>query len=213
MLKPFKQEQLRLEASANPTLSMAISAYNRLMSAQEVEEGMPFAKAAARAKEKLYLHYEMASEHYTVAAARDPRFQLWYCKKDTSPIAVAVAQMEATVRTLLPPYLENSAGNGGYIMAEDVQDDPFVGILVGQQIDDELLVSFPEYAVTVHPTKSPFEWWSSEGKHFPSLAKAAKDYLRIPASLAPLERAFSKAWQTQFRHKLHPVMISSIELL
>lgn len=213
VLKPFKKEQLKLEGSSAPTLSLAVPAYNQLIGSLEVVNGTPFAEAAIAAKEKLEEYYCMTSEHYTVATVLDPRYKTWYYRKDSSAGAVPVQQIEDSVRTLLAPYLASSATPTALILAEELPDESFAGIPVGETMTDELLVYLSECAA--YPTCDPLAWWGTVGSRFPALQRAARDYLAIPATSAPSERAFSKGRQTisEFRHRLDPSMIEALELL
>lgn len=215
LLKPFQKEQARLEASRNPTLGMAVPAYNRLISALELPRDAPFADAAAAAKDVLEAYYGRTSEYYTVATVLDPRYKTWYYKKDTTEGAVPAVIIEGTVRQFLTPYLgaPGEGDVGGLVLADEVPDESFAGIPIGELISDELSAYLNEYAAA--PQTNPLEWWATIGGRFPKLQRAAKDYMAVPATSAPAERAFSKGRQTvsEFRHSLDPLMIEALELL
>ena len=60
--------------------------------------------------------------------------------------------------------------------------------------DQSLTAEFFAYRRTpgCDSSDNPLTWWRRNEKTFPTLARAAKRFLAIPASSAPSERAFSK---------------------
>ena len=59
------------------------------------------------------------------------------------------------------------------------------------------------------------QWWANHEGRFPTLAAMARDFLAVPATSAPSERAFSLGRQaiSTFRHDLEPETIEKIMLL
>jgi len=67
-------------------------------------------------------------------------------------------------------------------------------------------------APPVLKTECPLKWWREIGcKAYPNLAKAARDYLAVPATTCTSERAFSEGRQVVdfTRHQLSDKMIQA----
>lgn len=67
-------------------------------------------------------------------------------------------------------------------------------------------------SATLRTGDDPLAWWAAHGSHgYPNLAKAAMDYLAVPATTAASERAFSQGRQliSWTKHKLTPPQVES----
>mgnify|MGYP001807871365 CR=1 FL=1 len=61
----------------------------------------------------------------------------------------------------------------------------------------------------------PLLWWKKNGHQWPNVARAARDYLAVQATSAPIERVWSHMRQqvSEFRHQLEPETIRALLLL
>jgi hypothetical protein len=157
-------------------------------------------KAASVARDKLAFYYSKTSTVHCVATALDPRFNLQYFKDDKWTISEIESWKKEMVTIWEKNYKPKNKEEDQYDLESQLLNSVFKKKKHGDQLKDYFSEGQADADVDV------FEWWKNKEKTYPDLARMAKDFLSIPATSVPSERAFSAAGEIadEKRNRLSP---------
>ena len=163
------------------------------------------------AKLKLEHYYNLTSEIYTVATVLDPALKLAYHRRTSGSGHQDVDDVLKTVRNTCDKYARintptrrastsSRATNSPASLWSEILDDIDTHELAQRSDELDIYVNQPRANIT----EDMLLWWANHEGQFPTLAAMARDFLAVPATSAPSERAFSLGRQliSQFRHGL-----------
>jgi hypothetical protein len=218
VLRSFEEASRPLCGDTYPTLNRAVPTYNFLLDDLEGFLGMRdneddgreksaiinqcdldnqhvLRKAMQKAHEKICKYYAKTwAGMYAVAVILDPRFNMAYYKANKwEPDHIAHAK-NALLR-VVEEYGATIASQPNradtVAFPPDEEDDRAfrslkkIRVEMGSEVERYLMI--PPLISTSHV----LEWWKHHSEEYPCLARIARDYLAIPATSAPAERAFS----------------------
>ena len=188
ILQLFKEGSDLLCASKYPTLSLAVPIYNTLL--RKLEEYAEEHKhtvigdAIVVAIEKLQEYYcKSKGKAYYAATILDPRLNLHYFKDQEACRVNWASQCISEV------YNDYETPTQHVVAIQEPENGNTFSHIFKRRTKMEKrwqsMLSQEDGSVDI------LEWWSTSGRQFPQLASAARDYLAIPATGAPVERVFS----------------------
>ena len=162
------------------------------------------------AKKKLQKYYNLTSEVYTVATVLDPALKLAYHKKTSGPDHMDADQVLQSVRAMKAKYSGTSQSASQPPAQSQAETSSSIwGEIVNEIEGEELEAGRDELDAYVNSPRASadadmLQWWAMNESKFPVLAAMARNYLAVPATSAPSERAFSLGRQvvSTFRHQL-----------
>ncbi len=174
-------------------------------------------RAAFDCKELLDKYFRKfdLSDAYLFASICDPRMKLAWLNKHFDQETLQIRK-EYVLRTLKEKYQqaqpEQSQLPGAF--AEDDLDSIFGNGTVEQEFDD-IEKYLNENRVANEPDFDVLKWWRQNGKHYPTMAKVARDYLGAAATSTSCERMFSGGRDTIGirRHCLNAESIQALQVL
>jgi len=198
-LEAFDEVTDVVSASKHPTLTGTIPMYNALIDTCEdfVEEctgNEMLCRAVNVAREKLRSYYAKANAAvYPIATIIDPRVKMTYYLRERWEdewVREAKAAIEGALDSYdVSPQHEESrpqeAPKGSRMRAKAFQPqrsrrrNELKEYLDAPAVDD-----FSEFDV--------LKWWCVHSGTYPRLSRMARDYLAVPSTSTPAERAFSK---------------------
>ena len=211
-----------------PTLSMVVPVYNLLLThleekkcnANEPAASMYtetdfLADAANAAYSKLNKYYNISSELCTIATVLDPRLKLDFYKDGFEN----GGENPTDIREYVKSFYNNT-----YVTPEPVlQCQPAAKkrkLIVFRKKSSgmppsELDVYLDEPVMDDGPNFDLLQYWRVHSSRFPNLSRMARDYLAVPGTSTPSERAFSAGRQliTDFRCSLKAETITACMLL
>jgi hypothetical protein len=148
--------------------------------------------AAEAAGGKLKKYYNCSSEHCTLAVLLDPRMKLeFYQDQSFSPQKQLEENLEkeTQLRDCLLNYSDEPDAPVELESQRPDENDP-LGHMKPVRVIDEVGI-YLNNEPRINSKDDPLLWWKLNSSRFPHLSKAAKEYLVIPGTSAPSERAFS----------------------
>ena len=172
--------------------------------------------AAKAALMKLNRYYDISSELSTVATVLDPRLKLQFYMSDKTSSAENPEEIRLYVESFYENDYANQKSNSN---ASSPAKKP--GLLSGfykkssTANQSELDVYLSEPVSEDHSKFNVLHYWKINADRFPNLSKMARDYLAVPGTSTPPERAFSGGRQliTDFRCSLKGGTITACMLL
>jgi hypothetical protein len=221
VLQPLKNATEIMSGDSYPSLNMVIPAYvaimdhlERLSSGTGTDEGSMYTEsdfkidASKAALMKLAKYYDISSELCTIATVLDPRLKLDFYRGDKNPSAENPAEIMSYVRSF---YDRDYAPGGAkkpnilkrFYKKSTASDKSEIVVYLSEPVADD----YPEFQV--------LDYWKINSARFPNLSRMARDYLAVPGTSTPSERAFSGGRQliTDFRCSLKGETITACMLL
>ena len=199
LLQEFEDVTKMLCASKHPTLTGTIPVYNALIDACEDfadrhTRTEMLREAVDAAKEKLLAYYAKADAAvYPIATIIDPRIKMAYHEREGWE-EEWVRDAKAAIQGAFSAY-----DNATMVQREEVPpkeaSETFMARAYKRRhvhrtnelesyLGEEEAEHFPEFDV--------LQWWRRHSTTYPRLSRMARDYLAVPSTSAPAERAFSK---------------------
>ena len=200
LLQVFEGATEMICASKRPTLTSAIPIYNALIrSCEEFAEGSAesgiLSGAVGAARSKLCAYYAKAdAAAYSVATIIDPRVKLEYYRyKGWEGKRIREAK-DAIKRTFDSYHVP--AQHEEVRPQEDVGRFPLARVYGHWRANsNDELEDYLSREVSDSLDLDVLQWWRVHSGPYPRLSCLARDYLAVPSTSAPAERAFSKgAW-------------------
>lgn len=221
-LKSFKQFSTLLGGDKYPTLPAVIVGANILLDKLEKlchswdqkpdrspdDERLIIAFQAAR--DKLIKYYNLTNWIYGVVLILDPRHKLESFDKTPWGKSLKDASYKLFEEILRTDYnednLQESSNNEEPVDSNSDSDEEYnkqMKLLYGSRKKEEWRTELSNYLSIERASMDEdiLEWWSTNAKSFPRLARMARDYLAICASSVPSERLFSKAGLIIRKHR------------
>jgi hypothetical protein len=144
--------------------------------------------------EKFKEYYQKSEEcyMYSVATILDPRLKLEYYKKHKWDKRWIAESKKILSDLYERHYAPSTTETEEHIDNEDDDnDDVFLHLYSHDQVEkpDELEAHLT--SPVVHRETDVLQWWKLHEAEFPHLSRMARDYMAIPATSVPVERAFS----------------------
>ena len=185
------------------------------------ENEEPFSSMMVDAKEKLKKYYNLTSEVYTVATVLDPALKLAYHKSTSGPDHLDAATVEQTVKEMKDKYGGSSSHRPSRQRSENALTSSGIWGEIFEDIEEgELAYAGDEVDAYNNSPRIAFKddmlhWWAINECKYPVLATMARNFLAVPATSAPSERAFSLGRQviSTWRHSLEADTIQQIMCL
>jgi hypothetical protein len=207
MLESFEQATLVVSSASTPTLSLTLHIFNILMDEledlQDQEEVPAFVKVGAKAAlEKLAEYYQKTdfeADAYMMALLLDPRCNMRSIRKwDESlkdqymALFIRVVKGYAAAGPDLPvaqPPLEDPRTSFAARLAGDLDSDEIEG--EDTTVDAECKRYLGERRAKID--ENSLLWWFQKSRDYPTVYRAAMDYLAVQGVSVPSERMFSAA--------------------
>jgi hypothetical protein len=146
----------------------------------------------------------------------DPRLKLDFYKEDKNSSAENPEEIGSYVKSF---YDRDYAPNGGSISPDaspqrtNLLDEFYKNDSTSDK--SEIEVYFSEPVTKNHSKFKVLDYWKNNSARFPNLSRMARDYLAVPGTSTPSERAFSGGRQliTDFRCSLSGNTITACMLL
>jgi len=202
LLSFFKQTSDFLCASSYPTLAAAVPAYNFLMDKiedfkEKHPESVAIGVAIEAAMTKLKPYYAKSNAAvYPISTILDPRHKLEYYRANNwEPqwIDKAKASLECVYRSYRMKATPSVPVHGDDPEEDGEYDEGYIAkkIYKRRRVSEEDELDGYLSTPTVVEKTDVLLWWKLNAEKYPRLAEMARDYLAIPATSAPVERAFS----------------------
>lgn len=175
-----------------------------------------FKQDAARAAfDKLNKYYNISSEACTVATVLDPRLKLDFYKDETGNNNEKPEEIRDYVKEIYERDYSKAPTPSKIV---ETPKDKIFGKFYRSKSNinqSEFSVYISEPVVLCHHNFDILQYWNQNSLRFPNLARMARDYLAIPGTSTPSERAFSGGRQliTDFRCRLAGDTIKACMLL
>jgi len=171
--------------------------------------------AAEAALMKLDKYYNISSELCTIATVLDPRLKLDFYKADQTPSAENPQEIRSYVKFFYEKYYSTPLE---LRKPSPKKSDLFTEIYGSSRTSrakSEIDVYLDEPVVQIHDYFTILDYWRINSDRFPQLSRMARDYLAVPGTSTPSERAFSGGRQliTDFRCSLSGDTITACMLL
>jgi hypothetical protein len=172
--------------------------------------------ASKAALMKLAKYYDISSELCTIATVLDPRLKLDFYRGDKNPSAENPAEIMSYVRSFYdrdyapggsisqnPSPAKKPNILGRFYKKSTASDKSEIAVYLSEPVADD----YPEFQV--------LDYWKINSARFPNLSRMARDYLAVPGTSTPSERAFSGGRQliTDFRCRLKGETITACSCL
>jgi len=152
----------------------------------EEDANIDLKNSIRKAIEKLKTYYiKTDSTVYTIATALDPRLKLYYYEEHNWE----KQYIDEAKNVISKVYYSQYASMNN--MCEEVDEDDLIAHIYKRHTvqQDELELYFK--APRAPMRADALQWWKVHESEYPNLAALARDYLAIPATSVPIERAFS----------------------
>ena len=227
VLEPFKKATELLSGDSYPSLNMVVPCYvllmNHLQRLSSCNDGgtsmyteSDFKVDASKAAlMKLNKYYDISSELCTIATVLDPRHKLDFYKADKNLSADNPEEISSFVKS----FYNRDYASG--ISSNPSPENPSLLAELFQQStthyyeQSEFDVYLSEPVARHHSNFKVLDYWKINSDRFPNLSRMARDYLAVPGTSTPSERAFSGGRQliTDFRCSLKGETITACMLL
>jgi hypothetical protein len=198
-LQAFYEATVMACASKHPTLTGTIPVYNLLIDTCEdlVDErtgNEMVHKAVDAAREKLRSYYAKADAAvYPIATIIDPRVKMEYYVREGWEDEW-VREAKAAIERAFDSY------NVSPQHEESLRQETTEGVLKKERLfhplrsrrKNELKEYLGAPAIEDFSDFDVLEWWCAHSGTYPGLSRVARDYLAVPSTSTPAERAFSK---------------------
>lgn len=209
-LKVFEETTKFLCQEKFPTIQYVVPVYNYLL--EKIQEfrnssnSSHMRQAVKQAQDKISTYYDLTGQHgplsevYGSSIILDPTLKLQFFK-DRNWTAGALKLVREKTRNV---YITRLAAQQDIAKDDDTPvSEDHSSPLITQLYKRRKLDKRSEYDQYLALPVVPFEangassnklsWWKANGFQFPVLSTMARDYLAIPATSSPSERAFSNA--------------------
>jgi hypothetical protein len=216
VLGVFKEVTQPLCADSYPTLNEAVQAYNHLLDdlegflGQRNEEEDGRAKAAIidqcspankraltdaiqAAHDKLRVYYsDTWARLYAISVILDPRFKADYYEANAWEPSL-VAHSKGALLSAIEEYgaAVPQSDQTGIAGCSEFKDKFTTRLMKRRRVQKESEMDEYLRAPVADSDVDVLEWWKQNSNMYPCLARIARDYLAIPATSVPAERAFS----------------------
>lgn len=235
LLNNFVKFTVEVSASKHRvTINQAVPTYNVLIDAidqyaADSDNGMQLRTAAFKARSKLVKYYGKTDDCpiYAIATALDPELKYrywndthWGSYYTNMAIGTVEACWEESYKPnnqepdpVISPALERKRHRIGLSRRQDDNN----GGASSRRLNDELATYISE--VCLEPTEddndAELAYWRNNEYRFKNLARMARDYLAIPLTSTPSERAFSGArlMIPYTRNRMKPETLERLVLL
>jgi len=195
----FEEATKAVCASKHPTLTNTIVMYNMLINAcEDFVETSPrsemLGEAVDAARSKLCDYYAKADAAvYPVATIIDPRVKLGYYEREGWE-EECVLEAKATAKRVFDSYVpaQHEEAQPQPVSKGYKKSKAFRRRRNNCPCKDELRRYLGEKEVDDCPDFDVLQWWRGSAGTYPHLSRMARDYLAVPSTGAPAERAFSK---------------------
>jgi hypothetical protein len=162
--------------------------------------------AAKAAFAKLNKYYDISSELCTIATVLDPRLKLNFYKADLETSAEDPKQILSYVKSFYDRDYgihEGASRNPSPTKKPDIFQSIYKTPVTSTN-RSEFDIYISEAVVDNYPKFKVLDYWKINSERFSNLSRMARDYLAVPGTSTPSERAFSGGRQliTDFRCSL-----------
>lgn len=228
LLEPLNDATEILSGGNYPTLNMVVPAYNLLLDHLEklafpplpsstiYTESANMVDAAKSTFMKLHKYYDISSELCTISTVLDPRLKLQFYANDTSGDAEVPAEIRTYVNQFYARYAESSVPSSSIHRPKRSKfAEKMYQQTTGAIRQSELTTYLSEPVMENGEQFDILDYWRTNSSRFPNLSRMAWDYLAIPGTSTPSERAFSggRPLVTDFRCSLKAETITACMLL
>ena len=226
VLEPFKKATEWLSGDSYPSLNMVVPCYVMLMNHLErlsspsdhssvYTESSSIKDAAKAAFVKLNKYYDISSELCTIATVLDPRHKLDFYKADNNLSADNPEEICSFVKSFYNRDYASGISSNPSPEKPSLLAELFQQSTTHYYEQSEFDVYISEPVARHHSKFDVLDYWRINSDRFPNLSRMARDYLAVPGTSTPSERAFSGGRQliTDFRCSLKGETISACMLL
>jgi hypothetical protein len=228
VLEPLKSVSEKLSGDTYPSLNMVVPAYTIILNHLEklaspsdhsslYTESSSVQDAAKAAFVKLNKYYNISSELCTIATVLDPRLKLNFYKADVGTSAEDPKEILSYVKSFYDRDYgvhEGTSRNPSPTKKLDIFQSIYKTPTTSNN-RSEFDIYMSEAVVDNYPKFKVLDYWKNNSDRFPNLSRMARDYLAVPGTSTPSERAFSGGRQliTDFRCRLKGETITACMLL
>lgn len=225
LLEPLRDATEILSGQNYPTLSIVVPVYNILLEHLETKcDNAPSASvyvesdylqdAAKAAFAKLNKYYDISSELCTIATVLDPRLKLEFYKDGSGN----GGENPGEIREYVKLFYTRTYSPVPEAQCQPARKKSKLNIFPKKSsgtATTELDTYLDEPVMEDGPNFDLLEYWRVHSTRFPNLSRMARDYLAVPGTSTPSERAFSAGRQliTDFRCRLKAQTITACMLL
>ena len=227
LLEPLRDATEVLSGQNYATLSMVVPIYNILLDHLEAKsQNAPSAfvyvesdylvDAAKAAFAKLNKYYDISSELCTIATVLDPRLKLQFYMDGFENGGENPTEIREYVKLFYNrSYASLSLESQGRPPAPKKSKLNIFPKKSSVTATSELDTYLDEPVIEDGPNFDLLDYWRVHSTRFPNLSRMARDYLAVPGTSTPSERAFSAGRQliTDFRCRLKAETITACMLL
>ncbi|CAB5370059.1 unnamed protein product [Rhizophagus irregularis] len=197
LLYIFLRATLYISHGRYPTIENSIPIFNWIMDKiedfdKEANIDEIVKKAACNAMEKLKKYYQYTDGIiYTISTILDPRLKLTYYKDhnwEEKYITEARDDIKKLYDTTYAPRIDQNIQDEDLTADDDLLSHIYKKRRTSRNESElDLYLGSP----IVPGEVDLLQWWKMNESQYPHLAAMARDYLAIPATSTPIERAFS----------------------
>ena len=226
VLEPLKSATEILSGDNYPSLNMVIPAYvaimdhwERLLSCNDDVDTIYYESdfkvdASKAALINLNRYYDISSELSTIATVLDPRLKLQFYMSDKN----ASAENPEEIRLYVESFYENDYANeksNSNSSSPAKKSGLLSGFYKKSSTANQSELNLYEPVSEDHSKFNVLHYWKINADRFQNLSRMARDYLAVPVTSTPSERAFSGGRQliTDFRCSLKGGTITACMLL
>jgi uncharacterized C2H2 Zn-finger protein len=227
VLEPLKKATELLSGDSYPSLNMVVPCYvmlmnhlERLSSCNDVGRSIytesDFKVDASKAAlMKLNTYYDVSSELCTIATVLDPRHKLDFYKSDQKTSADNPEEIRSYVKSFYNRDYASGTSSNPSPEKPSLLAELFKQSTTHYTEQSEFDVYLSEPVARHHSKFNVLDYWKINSDRFPNLSRMARDYLAVPGTSTPSERAFSGGRQliTDFRCRLKGETITACMLL
>jgi len=200
LLQEFEDASEVICASKHPTLTGTIPMYNALIDACEDFANRHtriemLREAVDAAKQKLLTYYAKADAAvYPIATIIDPRIKMAYYKREGWE-EEWMREAKTAIKGAFSSYDDATMAQREEVQPMEALENEFVTRAYKHQCvrrRNELEDYLGEGEAGHFPEFDALQWWRGNSINYPCLSRMARDYLAVPSTSAPAERAFSK---------------------